>query len=78
MVTGELAVVHWFPVEGSAGHQSHSGDVALGDVRFVENELGAEMSLPRSAAVGIEVALRCVRQFAVDFERPSATSWIEL
>jgi hypothetical protein len=78
MITGQLAVVHRFPAEGNAGHQSRCEDVVTGDVRFIENEQGAEMWLPRSAAVGIELALRCVQQFVVDFERPSAISWIEL
>lgn len=78
MITGQLAALHWFPVEGNAGHQSRCADVVTGDVRFIENEHGAEMWLPRSAAVGIELALRCVQQFVVDSERPAAISWVEL
>ena len=78
MITGQLAVVHWFPAEGNAGHQSLCDDAVTGDVPFIENEQGTEMWLPRSAAVGIELALRCVEQFVVAFERPSAVSWIEL
>jgi Immunity protein Imm1 len=78
MITGQFAVVHWFPAEGNAGHQSLGDDAATGEVPFIENEQGAAMWLPRSAAVGIELALRCVEQFVVDFERPSAVSWFEL
>jgi hypothetical protein len=62
----------------SAGHQSRCEDVVTGDVCFIENKQGGRVWLPRSVAVGIDLALRCVQQFVVDLERPSAINWVEL
>ena len=78
MITGELAVVHWFPAEGNPGHQSLGEVGAVGDVRFIENNQGAKVWLRRSAVVGSETAIRCVEQFADDFERPPAIRLLEL
>jgi hypothetical protein len=78
MITGQLAYVHWFPAEGSAGHQSVGDGAASGQVLFVENDHGAEIALPRSTVVETDVALRGVWQFVDDFERPSAIGWVVL
>ena len=79
MVSGDLAVVHYFPVEGKAGAQSIGGlGLSAEVVEFPEDRTGATFTLPGSTVIPISTAMRCVEEFSVDLQRPRAVTWLEL
>jgi len=79
MVSGDLAVGHYFAAEGNAGAQS-IGDLghAAETVEFPENRAGAAYTMPGSTVVRMTTAIRCAEEFSIDLQRPTAVSWFEL
>jgi len=79
MVSGDLAVVHYFAAEGSAGTQS-IGDVgdAVETVEFPEDRAGATFTMPGSTVVSMATAISCAEEFSIDLQRPTAVTWFEL
>jgi hypothetical protein len=79
MVSGDLAVVHYFAAEDNAGAQSITdlGDAAK-TVEFPENRAGATFTMPASAVVCMTTAIRCAEELSIDLQRPTAVTWFEL
>lgn len=79
MVSGDLAVVHYFPAEGNAGAQS-IGDPGSGAelVEFPDNGLGATVTMPGSTVLSLTTAIRCAEEFSIDLQRPTTITWYEL
>ena len=79
MVSGDLAVVHYFAAEGNAGAQS-VGNLghAAETVEFLENRAGARFTMPGSTVVRMMTAIRCAEEFSIDLQRPKAVVWFEL
>ena len=78
MVSGDLAVVHYFAAEGSAGAQSIA-DVrdSAETVEFPEERAGT-FAMPGSTVVSVTAAIRCAEEFSSDLQRPTAVVWFEL
>jgi len=75
MVSGDLAVLHYFAGPGDAGAQSTGNLHAAPDVADFPDASGGVVRLAGDAIVDLTTARRCVEQFAETGERPDAVGW---
>lgn len=78
MVRGENAMVHYFSGGEVAGDQALGAKVCEGTISFLENTEGAELHVPCTSVVPAATAIRCVHEFAENYERPSCCEWVQL